>query len=62
MSQLEKAVTEADKIESRLNLYCDALQHIQHSMEKMGEKNTLIQIAGRNNQVLLQELENIVVS
>lgn len=62
MSQLEKAVDEADKIESRLNVYCEALQHIQHSMEKMGEKNALIQIAGRNNHVLLQELEHIIVS
>lgn len=61
MSHLENAISEADKIESQLNVYCDSIQHIQKSIVNMGKKNTTIQVMGKNNHVLLDELENIIV-
>jgi Exocyst complex component Sec3 len=61
MSHLENAISEADKIESQLNVYCDSIQHIQKSIVNMGKKNTTIQVMGKNNHVLLGELENIIV-
>ncbi|XP_065352705.1 exocyst complex component 1 isoform X1 [Cloeon dipterum] len=60
MSHLENAISEADKIESQLNVYCDSIQHIQKSIVNMGKKNTTNQVIGKNNQVLLEELENII--
>jgi hypothetical protein len=62
MSHLETAISEADKIESQLNVYCDSIQHIQKSIVNMGKKNNTIQIMGKNNHVLLDELETIIVS
>ncbi|KAF2900398.1 hypothetical protein ILUMI_05792 [Ignelater luminosus] len=60
MEQLETAITEADKIEKRLDTYDEILRHVRDAMEKMEKKTSMITIANRNNLHLLHELENIV--
>jgi hypothetical protein len=60
MEQIESAILEADKVEKRLDEYDSILCHVRDTMEKMGEKNQMIEIANANNVKLLQELENVV--
>ncbi|XP_055597796.1 exocyst complex component 1 [Uranotaenia lowii] len=60
MEQIEAAITEAEKVEKRLDDYDEILCHIRDTMEKMGEKNQMIEIANTNNVKLLQELEKVV--
>nr|XP_019931037.2 exocyst complex component 1 [Aedes albopictus] len=60
MDQIEAAITEAEKVEKRLDDYDEILCHIRESMEKMGEKNQMIEVANTNNVKLLQELEKVV--
>lgn len=62
MIKLEEAIVEAEKVENQLDSYDEILRHIRDTMEKMEEKNLLIEIANKNNQKLLVELENIIVS
>lgn len=62
MSQLEVAMNEVERVEAQLNSYEDVLCHVRNTMEKMEEKNMLIEVANRNNQKLLVELEKVVVS
>lgn len=61
MLQIEKGIEEAEKLEVRLNDYDEILCHIRDTMEKMEEKNTMIEIANKNNLKLKTDLENIVV-
>uniref|UniRef100_A0A1B6CD43 Exocyst complex component Sec3 PIP2-binding N-terminal domain-containing protein n=1 Tax=Clastoptera arizonana TaxID=38151 RepID=A0A1B6CD43_9HEMI len=60
MSQLDIAINEVDRVEAQLNSYDNILCHIRNTMEKMEEKNMLIEIANINNQKLLNELEKVV--
>ncbi|KAL1397782.1 hypothetical protein pipiens_009481 [Culex pipiens pipiens] len=60
MDQIETAILEAEKVEKRLDDYDEILCHIRDTMEKMGEKNQMIEIANTNNVKLLQELEKVV--
>lgn len=60
MEQIETAIQEAEKVEQRLDEYDEILCHTRDSMEKMGEKNTMIDIANKNNIKLLQELDRLV--
>ncbi|XP_058829670.1 exocyst complex component 1 [Topomyia yanbarensis] len=60
MDQIEAAISEAEKVEKRLDDYDEILCHIRDTMEKMGEKNQMIEIANTNNVKLLQELEKVV--
>lgn len=62
MEKLEEAITEAENVETQLDSYDEILRHIRDTMEEMEEKNLLIEIANKNNQKLLVELENIIVS
>lgn len=62
MNQLEVAINEVERVEAQLNSYEDVLCHVRNTMEKMEEKNMLIEVANRNNQKLLSELEKVVVS
>jgi exocyst complex component 1 len=62
MEEIETAILEAEKVEQRLDDYDEILCHIRDTMEKMGEKNTMIEIANSNNVKLMQELEKVVVS
>lgn len=61
MEQIETAIVEAEKVEHRLDEYDEILCHIRETMEKMGEKNAMIEIANRNNIKLLSELEKVVI-
>lgn len=60
MEQIEAAIKEADRVERRLDEYDDILCHIRDTMEKMGEKNAMIEVANNNNIKLLNELEKVV--
>lgn len=60
MEQIETAIVEAETVEHRLDEYDEILCHIREKMEKMGEKNTMIEIANKNNIKLLSELEKVV--
>jgi hypothetical protein len=62
MVQIEAAISEAEQVEARLDSYDEVLCHIRDTMEKMEEKNLLIEVANRNNQKLLSELEQVIVS
>ena len=62
MVQIEAAIAEAEKLEARLDSYDEVLCHIRDTMEKMEEKNLRIEVANRNNQKLLAELEQVIVS
>lgn len=60
MTQIELAITEADRVETRLNEYDEILCHVRDAMEKMGEKNAMIEVANNNNIKLLNELDGLV--
>lgn len=60
MLQIETAIEETEKVERRLDEYDEILCHTRESMEKMGAKNAMIDIANKNNIKLLQELERLV--
>ncbi|XP_039288046.1 exocyst complex component 1-like isoform X3 [Nilaparvata lugens] len=60
MTQLEVAMAEVEKVEVQLNSYEDVLCHVRNTMHKMEEKNMLIEVANKNNQKLLAELEKVV--
>ncbi|XP_050098632.1 exocyst complex component 1 [Anopheles aquasalis] len=60
MERIEEAINEAEKVEQRLDSYDEILCHVRDTMEKMGEKNQMIEIANGNNVRLLQELEKVV--
>ncbi|KAK9498728.1 hypothetical protein O3M35_003298 [Rhynocoris fuscipes] len=61
MEHLDVAIAEVEKVESQLNAYDDILCHVRNTMEKMEEKNKLIEIANKNNQKLLSELQKVIV-
>lgn len=60
MQQIEMAIVEAERVERRLDGYDEILCHIRETMEKMEEKNAMIEIANKNNIKLLVELEKVV--
>ncbi|XP_034249053.1 exocyst complex component 1 isoform X2 [Thrips palmi] len=60
MTQIEAALTEVDVVETRLNMYEEVISHVRDALEKMEEKNSMINIVNCNNQKLLAELENVI--
>lgn len=60
MEQIEAAIDEANRVESRFDEYEEILCHVRDTMEKMGEKNSMIEVANNNNIKLLQELEKLI--
>lgn len=62
MTQIEVALSEVEVVESRLNMYEEVISHVRDALEKMEEKNSLINVVNGNNQKLLAELENVIVS
>lgn len=60
MEQIEAAITEANRVEARFDEYEEILCHVRDTMEKMGEKNTMIEVANNNNIKLLNELEKLI--
>lgn len=62
IEEIEKAINEASGFEQRLNSYDEILSHVKETMEKMGGKNAMIEIANSNNIKLMNELHKVVVS
>lgn len=60
MLQIDTAIAEVERIERRLDEYDEILGHTRDSMEKMGEKNAMIDVANRNNIQLLHELDGLI--
>lgn len=60
MQQIDSAIDEVETVEKALDEYEDIISNIRDSMEKMGEKNTMIEMANKNNIKLLQELEKVI--
>lgn len=60
MEQIEAAIDEANRVEARFDQYEEILCHVRDTMEKMGEKNTMIEVANNNNIKLLNELEKLI--
>lgn len=60
MDMIQMAIDEATKIETNLDSYDDTLKNVRENMEKIEEKNLLIQIQNTNNRKLCDELENLV--
>ncbi|KAL3276809.1 hypothetical protein HHI36_012172 [Cryptolaemus montrouzieri] len=60
MKNLNEAIDEAERLEKLLDSYDEILCHVKETMEKMEKKNSMISIANKNNQLLLEELEKIV--
>lgn len=60
MEQIDTAIYQVEIVETRLNEYDEIMCHIRDIMEKMSEKNTMIEISNNNNIKLLRELELVV--
>lgn len=61
MEQLEATILQAELIETRIDAYDEILCHIRDTMEKMEEKNAMIEIANNNSIKLQQELEKVII-
>lgn len=57
---IDAAIDEVETVEKTLDDYDEIMSNIRDSMEKMGEKNSMIEIANKNNMKLLQELEKVI--
>lgn len=57
---IDAAIDEVESVERTLDEYEEIMSLIRESMEKMGEKNSMIEIANKNNLKLLQELEKVI--
>ncbi|XP_017111862.1 exocyst complex component 1 [Drosophila elegans] len=60
MEHIDNAISEADKFENRLDSYEDILGHVKETMEKIGGKNAMIEIANNNNIKLMKELNKVI--
>ncbi|XP_016986058.1 exocyst complex component 1 [Drosophila rhopaloa] len=60
MEHIDNAISEADKLENRLDSYEDILGHVKETMEKIGGKNAMIEIANNNNIKLMKELNKVI--
>lgn len=60
MQIIDSAIDEVESVEKTLDEYEEIMSNIRDSMEKMGEKNSMIEIANKNNLKLLQELEKVI--
>lgn len=60
MNQIDTAISEVENVETQMDDYDQTLCHIRDAMEKMREKNEMIEIANSNNIKLLQGLEKVV--
>lgn len=61
MQHIDKAISEAEKFEQRLDSYEEILSHVKETMEKISSKNAMIKIANNNNIKLKEELNKIIV-
>nr|XP_014100834.2 exocyst complex component 1 [Bactrocera oleae] len=60
MEHIDKAIAEADSFEKRLDSYEEILGHVKETMEKIGGKNAMIEIANNNNIKLMKELNKVI--
>ncbi|XP_017478743.1 PREDICTED: exocyst complex component 1 [Rhagoletis zephyria] len=60
MEHIDKAIAEADSFEKRLDTYEEILGHVKETMEKIGGKNAMIEIANNNNIKLMKELSKVI--
>ncbi|KAK7605519.1 hypothetical protein V9T40_007377 [Parthenolecanium corni] len=60
INRLDSAINEVEKLESQFDSYDEILGHVRTTIEKMEQKNVLIQIVNRNNEKLLYQLERVV--
>lgn len=60
LQQIDSAIDEVEIVEKTLDEYEDVMSNIRDSMKQMGEKNTMIEVANKNNIKLLQELERVI--
>lgn len=61
INQLDFAINEVENLESQLDSYDEILSHVRTTIEKMEQKNVLIQMVNKNNDKLLTQLEKVVV-
>lgn len=61
LEQIEEAIAEANRVEARFDEYEEILGHVRDTMEKMGEKNSMIEVANNNNINLMGELERLIL-
>lgn len=60
MQMIQAAIDEATSIEERLDSYNEIIKNVQNNIEKVEEKNFLIQVQNNNNLKLLEELDSLV--
>ncbi|XP_050532723.1 exocyst complex component 1 isoform X2 [Daktulosphaira vitifoliae] len=60
MDQLETAIQEIEIVESALDSYDETLRHVRDTIDKMDQKNANIQTANKNNEKLLNELQQVI--
>jgi Exocyst complex component Sec3 len=61
LNLLEAAEKEAGCIEIELDKYENILQQARVAMASVGEKNVSLETANRNNRLLLEEMNSLVV-
>jgi exocyst complex component 1 len=62
LNLLEAAEKEAGSIEVELDKYENILQQARVAMATVGEKNVSLETANRNNRLLLDEMNSLVVT
>lgn len=60
MNMLQVSIDEVNDLENRLDSYDNLLKNVKDNILKMEEKEALIEIQNKNNQKLLEELENMI--
>ncbi|XP_037933042.1 exocyst complex component 1 [Teleopsis dalmanni] len=60
MEYIDSAIEQAEKFEERLDTYEEILGHVKETMEKIGGKNAMIEIANNNNIKLMKELNKVI--
>ncbi|KAK7495288.1 hypothetical protein BaRGS_00013470 [Batillaria attramentaria] len=60
MRLLDEGITEAERIENKLNSYDLILANVKEQMEVMQDKDTLVTLRNTNHQRLLEHLQHLV--
>ena len=61
LCMIDEALSEAGKIESRLDNYDSILTHVKDTIHKMADKNKAIHQTNENNRLIMDELRHIIV-
>ena len=62
LAMIDGALVESSHIEGRLDKYDNILLHVQDTIHKMADKNKAIHQTNENNNKLLAELHQLLVS